>query len=168
MASACLETFGLSLFNFLNYIVWLRITEEGSVPEMRIWSILLIISDLKWCIHLSRSLFLYLHLVSILHIGTSMILCPYTTQTLRITWARCSLLSLRSQTRQRATPASYLDLFLSSGWGGELHTSIYDKRDDFNFHITNFPFLSSNIPMASVSHSLYDMPVLAPRMDVLF
>ena len=29
---------------------------------------------------------------------------------------------------------------------GELHTSIYDKRDDFNFHITNFPFLSSNIP----------------------
>ena len=27
-----------------------------------------------------------------------------------------------------------------------LHTSIYDKRDDFNFHITNFPFLSSNIP----------------------
>ena len=59
LASACLDTFGLSLFNFLNYIVWLRITEEGSVPEMRIWSILLIISDLKWCIHLSRSLFLY-------------------------------------------------------------------------------------------------------------
>ena len=27
-----------------------------------------------------------------------------------------------------------------------LHTSIYDKRDDFNFHITNFPFLSSNNP----------------------
>ena len=29
----------------------------GSVPEMRIWSNLLIESDLKWCIHLSRSLF---------------------------------------------------------------------------------------------------------------
>ena len=28
----------------------------------------------------------------------------------------------------------------------QLHTSIYDKSDDFNFHITNFPFLSSNIP----------------------
>ena len=25
-------------------------------------------------------------------------------------------------------------------------SSIYNKRDDFNFHITNFPFLSSNIP----------------------
>ena len=43
----------------LNYFVWLRIADEGSVPEMRIWSILLIKSDLKWCIHLSRSLFLY-------------------------------------------------------------------------------------------------------------
>ena len=28
----------------------------------------------------------------------------------------------------------------------QLRTSLYDKRDDFNFHITNFPFLSSNIP----------------------
>ena len=25
---------------FVNYFVWLRITDEGSVPEMRIWSIL--------------------------------------------------------------------------------------------------------------------------------
>ena len=32
------------------------------------------------------------------------------------------------------------------GRDGQLHTSLYDKRDDFNFHITNFPFLSSNIP----------------------
>ena len=39
------------------YYLWLRITEEGSVPEMRIWSISLIQSDLKWCMHLSRSLF---------------------------------------------------------------------------------------------------------------
>ena len=28
----------------------------------------------------------------------------------------------------------------------KIHTSLYDKRDDFNFHITNFPFLISNIP----------------------
>ena len=32
---------------------------------------------------------------------------------------------------------------------GQLHTSIYDKRDDFNFHITNVPFLSSNIPSST-------------------
>ena len=31
---------------------------------------------------------------------------------------------------------------------GQLHTSIYDKRDDFNFRITNCPFLSSNIPVS--------------------
>ena len=33
-----------------------RITDEGALPEMCIWSTLLIKSDLKWCIHLSRSL----------------------------------------------------------------------------------------------------------------
>ena len=44
------------------------------------------------------------------------------------------------------TSASYLHLLLSIGRDGQLHTSIYDKRDDFNFHITNFPFLSTNIP----------------------
>ena len=63
--------FGLSVFRhflditfqlLLNYFVRLRITDEGSVPEMRIWSILLIKSDLKWCVHLGRSLFLYCNL----------------------------------------------------------------------------------------------------------
>ena len=49
-------------------------------------------------------------------------------------------------TTESNTSASYLDLLLSIGRDGQLHTSIYDKRDDFNFHITNFPFLSSNIP----------------------
>ena len=49
-------------------------------------------------------------------------------------------------TTENTTSASYLDLLLSIGRDGQLHTSIYDKRDDFNFHITNFPFLSSNIP----------------------
>ena len=49
-------------------------------------------------------------------------------------------------TTESTTSASYLDLLLSIGRDGQLHTSIYDRRDDFNFHITNFPFLSSNIP----------------------
>ena len=49
-------------------------------------------------------------------------------------------------TTESNTSASYLDLLLSIGRDGQLQTSIYDKRDDFNFHITNFPFLSSNIP----------------------
>ena len=56
LASACFGKFGTSL-QLLKILFWLGVTDEGSVPEMRIWSILLIISDLKWCIHLSRSLF---------------------------------------------------------------------------------------------------------------
>ena len=49
-------------------------------------------------------------------------------------------------TTESNTSASYLDLLLSIGRDGQLYISIYDKHDDFNFHITNFPFLSSNIP----------------------
>ena len=49
-------------------------------------------------------------------------------------------------TTESNTSSSYLDLLLSIGGDGQLHTSLNDKRDDFNFHITNFPFLSSNIP----------------------
>ena len=49
-------------------------------------------------------------------------------------------------TTESNTSASYLDLLLSIERDGQLHTSIYDKRDDFNFHITTFPFMSRNIP----------------------
>ena len=49
-------------------------------------------------------------------------------------------------TMESNTSASYLDLLLSIESDGQLRTSLYDKRDDFNFHITYFPFLSSNIP----------------------
>ena len=48
-------------------------------------------------------------------------------------------------TTESTTSTSYLDLLLSIGRNGQLHTSIYDNRNDLNFHITNFPFLSSNI-----------------------
>ena len=57
--------------------------------------------------------------------------------------------------RESNTSASYLDFLLSiGGGGGQLHTSVYDKRDDFNFHITNFPFLSSNI-QASPAYGVF-------------
>ena len=49
-------------------------------------------------------------------------------------------------TTESNTSASYLDLLLSIESDGQLRTSLFDKRDDFNFHITNCPFLSSNIP----------------------
>ena len=39
--------------------------------------------------------------------------------------------------------------FMSIGGDGQFHTSIYEKQDDFNFNITNFPFLRVNIPSSS-------------------
>ena len=48
-------------------------------------------------------------------------------------------------TTESITSASYLDLLLSIGRDGLLYTFIYDKRDDFNFHVTQFPFLRRNI-----------------------
>ena len=53
-------------------------------------------------------------------------------------------------TTESNTSASFLDFLLSIGRYGQLRTSLYDKRDDFNFHITNFLFLSSNIQSSSV------------------
>jgi hypothetical protein len=44
--------------------------------------------------------------------------------------------------------ASYLDLHLEIDSEGRLRTKLYDKRDDFNFLIVNFPFICSNIPAA--------------------
>ena len=50
--------------------------------------------------------------------------------------------------------ASYLDLTFTIEKDGKLSAKLYDKRDDFNFHIVNFPFLSSNIP-SGPSYGVY-------------
>ena len=39
----------------------------------------------------------------------------------------------------------YLDLLITID-SGKYSTTIYDKRDSFNFNIVNFPHMSSNIP----------------------
>ena len=52
----------------------------------------------------------------------------------------------KKDTTECITSASYLDLLLSIGRDGQLHTNIDDKRDDFNFDIRNFPFLTCYIP----------------------
>ena len=45
---------------------------------------------------------------------------------------------------ETAASSSYLDCYLYID-NGKLNTRLYDKRDDFNFPIVNFPFLSSTI-----------------------
>ena len=50
--------------------------------------------------------------------------------------------------------ASFLDLYLEFDDSGQISTKIYDKRDDFNFKIINFPNMCSNIP-ASPAYGVY-------------
>ena len=47
------------------------------------------------------------------------------------------------------TEAAFLDLHLSIS-----NTKIYDKRDDFDFEIVNFPFLDGDVPH-STSYGVY-------------
>ena len=49
-------------------------------------------------------------------------------------------------------PENVLLCFSNSGF----YTKLYDKHDDFDFHIVNFPFLSSNIP--SSPYILFTFP----------
>ena len=50
------------------------------------------------------------------------------------------------ETTDTASSASFLDLYLELDHSGQLSTKIYDKRDDFNLKIINFPNMYSNIP----------------------
>ena len=51
------------------------------------------------------------------------------------------------------TEASFLDLHLSIS-DGFVNSKIYDKRDDFDFDIVNFPFLDGDVPR-STSYGVY-------------
>ena len=51
------------------------------------------------------------------------------------------------------TEAPFLDLNLSIT-NGIVSSKIYDKRDDFNFEIVNFPFLDGGVPR-SPSYGVY-------------
>ena len=80
---------------------------------------------LSWCLHI--------------YIGTSMMFCPLKNPEFENYMGQMHPVELEiKDTTENNTSASCLD--------DQLHISIYDKRDDFNFHITNFPFLSSNKP----------------------
>jgi hypothetical protein len=54
----------------------------------------------------------------------------------------------------RDVSASFLDLYLEFDDSGQLSTRIYDKLDNFNFKIINFPNMCSNIP-ASPAYGVY-------------
>ena len=58
------------------------------------------------------------------------------------------------ETTYTASSALFLDLYLEFDDSGQINTKIYDKRDDFNFKIINFPNMCNNIP-ASPAYGVY-------------
>ena len=58
-----------------------------------------------------------------------------------------------NKTNTSDTEAPVLDLHLSIS-NGFVSSKIYDKRDDFDFYIVNFPFLNGDVPH-STSYEVY-------------
>ena len=58
-----------------------------------------------------------------------------------------------NKTNTSDTEAAFLDLHLSIS-NDIVSTKIYDKRDDFDFEIVNFPFLDGDVP-GSTSYGVY-------------
>ena len=55
-----------------------------------------------------------------------------------------------------ATETPFLDLNLCIS-NGTVSTKIYDKQDDFDFDIVNFPFLDGDVPWRT-SYGVYISP----------
>ena len=113
------------------------------------------------------------HFGSISHIDTSIMFCPKTTKILRITWARCILLNLRSKTQPRATLLLLTWIYFCRSGG----TVNFILRFMTNVTISNsisqifhswVATYQLRPPVASLSHNLYDIPGPALRMDILF
>ena len=60
---------------------------------------------------------------------------------------------LLNKTNTSDTESPFLDLHLSIS-NGFVSSKIYDKRDDFDFDIVNFPFLDGDVPR-STSYGVY-------------
>ena len=60
---------------------------------------------------------------------------------------------LRNKANTSDTEATFLDLHLSIS-NDIVSTKIYDKRDDFDLEIVNFPFFDGGVPR-SISYGVY-------------
>ena len=78
---------------------------------------------------------------TLLHEHEIIMICINLTEYVRLTYLRSEI---KDMTKSN-TSTSCLDENFSIGRDGQQYTFIYDKRDDFSFHITNDPFLR-NIP----------------------
>ena len=57
----------------------------------------------------------------------------------------CDIYPAELQLNKANTSDKELDLNIKV-IGSDIHTSVYDKRDDFGFLIVNFPWLSGDVP----------------------
>ena len=64
--------------------------------------------------------------------------------------------------------ASYSDLLLKYDNFHRLQVKLYDKRDDVNFDIVNFPFLCSNIPQSPACGGFVSQFILYARTSSLY
>ena len=75
-------------------------------------------------------------------------------------------------TTESNTSDSYLYLLLSICGDVQFHTFLYEKYDDFNFHITHSPpwvtLFHLRQPLAFLSHNLFYTPQHDSCMNVLF
>ena len=75
-----------------------------------------------------------------------------------------SELEIKDTTEQHFCFLLFLShLFLSVSRNGQLRTSLDDKRNDIYFHITNFPFISSNIPSSPTCGVFISQPIRYAR-----
>ena len=92
---------------------------------------------------------------------------------MRNTWGKCNPFNSRPKTRQRATLLLLTWIYFCRS-GGTVHFTL-PFMTNVTISISTSQIVRSWVaifqprpPMASLFHSLYDMPRLAPRMDVLF
>ena len=80
-----------------------------------------------------------------------------------IAWSSVFTLQL-NKANVSDTKVSFLDLHLSIS-DGFVKTKIYNKRDDFDFDIVNFPFLDGDVPR-STSYGVYiSQPIRFARVS---
>ena len=85
-------------------------------------------------------------LSSVLHnmVSNSTVVCAFLVRRFTVLFLYPPELQL-NKGNSSDTEAPFLDLHLSIS-NGFVSFTIYDKRDDFDFHIVNFPFLDGNVP----------------------
>ena len=71
------------------------------------------------------------------------------------------------QESNNSEEVSFLDLNIQYS-RGQLKFSIYDKREDFNFEIVNFPFMDSCIPKKSALGVFYSQLIRYFRLNSEF